>query len=103
MSKNDFFQKYNLTVEKGDVEIGRTYPLYGLITDILDDSLDNFTIQISGGVCLRCSLKDEAAIQTIKERAFEPGIFVAEITSVEPVEGNCSTIVFGKRQHGEAT
>jgi hypothetical protein len=101
MSGNDFFDKYNLTVEVGDVEVGRVYPLYGMITKILDDSFDNFTIEIGGGISLRCALKDQDSIELIKERAFEPGIFVTEITNIEPVEGHCTTIVFGKKQHKE--
>lgn len=101
MSSDDFFEKYNLKPQPGEVEIGKVYPLYGIIMDILDDSFENFTIEITGGVRLRCSLKDQEAINKIKERAFEPGIFVAEITDTEPVRGHCTTIVFGRKQHGE--
>lgn len=103
MSKNDFFQKYGLTVEAADVEIGKFYPLYGAITQILDPRLESFTIEINGGLVLRCSIQDQDAIETIKQRAFEPAIFLAEITNTEPVEGDCSTIIFGKRQSAQET
>jgi hypothetical protein len=96
MSKDDFFKKYGLTVQPGEVQIGRVYPLYGAITEILDERLETFTIEINHGLILRCSIQDQDSIEKIKKRAFEPAIFVTEITSVEPVEGECTTIVFGK-------
>jgi hypothetical protein len=103
MSKNDFFEKYGLTIQAEDVKVGSSYPLYGAITQILDQRLDTFTIEINGGLVLRCSIQDQESIDKIMERAFEPAIFVAEITSVDPVEGDCTTIIFGKRQSSEMT
>jgi hypothetical protein len=45
------------------------------------------------------SIPDPAKIELLKERAFEPGIFVSTVTNKGPnVEVDCSTVVFGKRQ-----
>lgn len=103
MSDNDFFRKHNLTVQTGDVEIGHVYPLYGMVTKIIDETFENFTIQLNWDTTLRCTLKDPGSVETIKSRAFEPGIFVSEITSVKPLSGNCTTIVFGRKQMKDET
>jgi hypothetical protein len=103
MSDDDFFNKFGLTVEASEVEIGKIYPLYGMITQILNPSMENFTIEINSGLVLKCSINDEDSVEKIKERAFEPAIFVTQITSVNPVAGDCTTIIFGKRQHSQLT
>lgn len=101
MSQDDLLQKYNLRIEPSEIQIGKTYPLYGMVTKIIDESLENFTIELNYQITLKCFVKNAQSVDTIKERAFEPGIFVTEITSVEPVAGNCGTIVFGRKQHDE--
>ena len=47
-------------------------------------------------------------LEILKERAFEPGIFITEVISTEEtsgedgkkygVVGNCTTVVFGRKQ-----
>jgi hypothetical protein len=69
-----------------------------MITDIRDHRLESFTIEINGGVVLKCSIEDDEAMEKIKERAFEPAIFLTQITGLEPVAGDCTTIIFGKRK-----
>lgn len=103
MSDNDFFTKFGLTVEASEVELGRVYPLYGTITQILDSRIETFTIEINGGLVLKCSIGDQDSVEKIKERAFEPAIFVTEITGLAPVSGDCTTIIFGKRQQSHLT
>jgi hypothetical protein len=45
------------------------------------------------------TIPDPAKVELLKERAFEPGIFVSTVTLKEPkIEVDCSTVVFGKRQ-----
>jgi hypothetical protein len=97
MTDDDFLGKYNITVEPGEVEVGKTYPLYGIVTNIIDDTFENYTIEINHSITLRCFLKSEESSDIIKERAFEPGIFITKITNSNPVEGECETIVFGKK------
>lgn len=101
MAEDTFFDKFGLQVGEGDVEIGKTYPLYGAITKILDESFENFTIQINHGIVLRCAVDKQEFISKIKERAFEPGIFVTTITDLKPVTGDCATIVFGRKRQEE--
>lgn len=101
MSQDDLLQKYNLKLEPSQVEIGKTYPLYGMITNIINETFEDFTIEVNYQIILKCFVKDANSVNIIKERAFEPGIFVTEITSTEPVSGNCGTIVFGKKHHNE--
>lgn len=101
MSKNELFDKFGLQVQEGQVEVGRIYPLYGMITKIIDETFENFTIEINHGIVLNCFIKEKDSVDKIKERAFEPGIFITEITGLEPVSGKCNTIVFGRKQNIE--
>jgi hypothetical protein len=97
----DFFSKYGLNVQEEDVEIGKVYPIYGVITSILDETFENFTVEINSSIILGCNIDNPENIEVIKSRAFEPGIFVTEITGLEPVRGHCKTIVFGRKQETE--
>jgi hypothetical protein len=97
----DFFNKYGLNIQEGQVEVGKVYPLYGIITSILDESFENFTVEVNSSIILRCNIDNEENVEVIKSRAFEPGIFVTEITGLEPVRGHCKTIVFGRKQETE--
>jgi hypothetical protein len=46
----------------------------------------------------KMTIPDQAKIELLKERAFEPGIFVSTVVTKEPgVKVDCSTVVFGKR------
>lgn len=82
-------------IEHREVEIGKTYPLYGYITKIIDDTFENFTVEINNGISLKCTFTAGDCRAQIKERAFEPGIFVARITGLNPVKGECGSMVFG--------
>jgi hypothetical protein len=45
------------------------------------------------------TIPDQEKIDLLKERAFEPGIFVSTVVNKEPkIVVDCSTVVFGKRQ-----
>ena len=95
----NLFEKFGCEVKFGDVEVGNTYPLYGMITKILDDSPGHVVVEINFSIRANMSIPEIDKIELLKERAFEPGIFVSTITSKEPkIEVDCSTVVFGKRQ-----
>lgn len=100
MSSNDdnFFEKFGCEVKEAAVEIGQTYPIYGMITKIIDENLDNFTIEVNSYIQLKCQLNNAESVEKIKERSFEAGIFVTTVTDVNPIKGDCTTIVFGKKQ-----
>lgn len=95
----NFFEKFGYEVKFGDVEIGTTYPLYGMITKILDETPGNVIVELNFSIKAKMSIPDQEKINLLKERAFEPGIFVSTVTVKEPkIEVDCSTVVFGKRQ-----
>lgn len=98
MSNDNLLNRLGMTLAYGEVEVGKTYPLYGMVTKIIDEKMDDFTIQVNHKIVLKCSIQDENFVNQIKERAFEPGIFIATITQTEPVSGDCSTIVFGRKK-----
>lgn len=93
------FEKFGCEVQFGDVEVGNTYPLYGMITKILDDSPGHVIVELNFSITANMSIPEAEKIELLKERAFEPGIFVSTVTSKgEKIEVDCSTVVFGKRQ-----
>jgi hypothetical protein len=45
------------------------------------------------------TIPDVEKVELLKERAFEPGIFVSTVKAKDPkLEVDCSTVVFGKKQ-----
>lgn len=95
----NFFEKFGCEVQVGEVEVGTTYPLYGMITKVLDDTPGKVVVELNFSITANMSIPDPAKIELLKERAFEPGIFVSTVTNKTPrVEVDCSTVVFGKRQ-----
>lgn len=95
----NFFDKLGCEVKAGEVEIGNTYPLYGMITKFLDDTPGHVVVQLNFSIIANMTIPDKEKIDLLKERAFEPGIFVSTVTSKNPdIEVDCSTVVFGKRQ-----
>jgi len=98
-AQKDFFEKFGLEVTTGDVEIGKTYPIYGMITKIISDTPGKVEVEINFSIRAHMSIPDSTKIELLKERAFEPGIFVSTVKSKDSgVEVDCSTVVFGKRQ-----
>lgn len=100
---SNFFEKFGLEVASGEVEIGRTYPIYGMITKILNDTPGDVSVELNFSISAKMSIPDQDKIELLKERAFEPGIFVSTVTSKEEgIEVDCSTVVFGRRQNFSA-
>lgn len=99
MTDENFFEKFGLSVESGKVEIGNTYPIYGMITKIISEELNNVIVELNYNIEATLSINEQEKINLLKERAFEPGIFVSTVTQNEPsIKVDCATIVFGKRQ-----
>ncbi len=95
----NFFEKFNCEVAAAEVQVGTTYPLYGMITKIIDDTPGNVIVELNFSITATMTIPDKEKVEMLKERAFEPGIFVSTVTSKDPtVEVDCSTVVFGKRQ-----
>lgn len=101
--ENNLFEKFGLEVQTGEVEIGNTYPIYGMITSILDDTPGSVLVELNFNIKATMTIPDSDKIETLKARAFEPGIFVSTITSkTNGVEVDCSTVVFGKNSQANA-
>jgi len=99
----NFFEKFGLEVSSGDVEIGKTYPIYGMITNLLNETPGEVIAEINFNIKARMAIPDQDKVDILKERAFEPGIFVSTIVSKDGgIEVDCSTVVFGKRQQFHA-
>jgi hypothetical protein len=99
----DFFEEFGLTVETGEIEIGRTYPIFGAITKLVNDEPGHVLAEINYSILARMNIPDRPRVEILKKRAFESGIFVCTITSKDPgVEADCRTVIFGKEQAGHA-
>ncbi len=97
--EKDFFEKFGLEVATGEVEVGQTYPIYGMITKLISDVPGEVVCEINFSIIANMSIPDQEKVDTLKERAFEPGIFVSTVKSKsETIEVDCSTVVFGKKQ-----
>ena len=95
----NFFEKFGCEVAFGEVEVGTTYPLYGMITKIIDDTPGHVIVELNFSITATMTIPDVEKVELLKERAFEPGIFVSTVKVKEPkLEVDCSTVVFGKKQ-----
>jgi hypothetical protein len=102
-SEQNFFEKFGLEVSNGEVEIGQTYPIYGMITKILNDTPGSVVVEINFSIKANMAIPDADKIEVLKQRAFEPGIFVSTVTHKEGgVVVDCSTVVFGRKQQFNA-
>ena len=101
--QGNFFEKFGLEVTSGEVEVGQTYPIYGMITKILNETPGYVQVEINFSIIANMAIPDMSKVEILKERAFEPGIFVSTIKSKEDgIRVDCSTVVFGKRQRYSA-
>lgn len=95
---DNLFDQLGLSVQYGSVKVGETYPLYGAITKILDDTPGRVVVLINDNIQLHMNIEDPDKVALLKNRAFEPGIFVCTITKEgENIEADCTTVVFGKQ------
>jgi hypothetical protein len=99
----NFFEKFGLEVTSGEVEIGQSYPIYGMITRLIDDTPGNVIVELNFSIRANMAIPDRDKIELLKERAFEPGIFVSTVVSKDDgITVDCSTVVFGRRQQFNA-
>lgn len=101
--EQNFFEKFGLEVATGEVEVGQTYPIYGMITKILNDTPGEVVVELNFSIQANMTIPDEKKVELLKERAFEPGIFVSTVKNKEEkIEVDCSTVVFGRKQQFQA-
>ncbi len=95
----NLFDELGLEVTQGDVEVGKTYPIFGMITELLDDEPGNVIVEINYNIKAQMNIPNSDKVNLLKERAFESGIFVAKVITKEPeVLVDCQTVIFGRSQ-----
>ena len=100
-TKDNPLSKLGVSVEYGNVEVGQTYPIYGAITEILNDTPGSVVVTVNYNIQLNMQIEDAEKIELLKDRAFDVGIFVSTITQIgDTIRGDCTTVVFGKRPEG---
>ena len=101
--EQNFFEKFGLEVASGEVEIGQTYPIYGMITKVLSEEPGKVIVELNFSIQASMAIPEQDKIELLKQRAFEPGIFVSTVRSKQDgVTVDCSTVVFGRRQNFNA-
>lgn len=96
--QDDLFEDNGLKVARSKVEVGKTYPIYGMITKILDEQPEKIVVELNFQIQAELKYKSLDQLTLLKERVFETGIFVAKIQETEPkVVVNCKKVIFGKR------
>lgn len=99
----NFFEKFGLQVSSGEVEVGGTYPIYGMITKFISDSPGNVVVELNYSIRATMVIPDTSKVELLRERSFEPGIFISTVTSKDNgIVVDCSTVVFGRRQSFDA-
>ena len=93
----------NIEVRSQDVEVGNTYPIYGMITKFLDQKDDCLEVEINFSIRAKMVVPEADNVEILKKRSFEPGIFISEILSKEEsgIQVKCNTVVFGKQKEQE--
>jgi len=98
----DLFEKFGLEVKFGEVEVGESYPIYGMITKFIDENVETCIVEINNQIEVSMKIQEQSNLNLLKERSFEPGIFVVSITEKEPkIKGDCTTVVFGKKSQND--
>lgn len=86
----------DLNLRREDIEVGITYPICGMITEIVESTIHTMTVVVDHYFRLTLTLRDDDSKELIKRRAFEPAIFISTFKS--KYEADCETVVFGKEQ-----
>ncbi|MGI6681489.1 MAG: hypothetical protein ACOX3T_08455 [Bdellovibrionota bacterium] len=97
------FSEDNIEIENQEVEVGGTYPIYGMITKFLDQKDDCLEVEINFSIKAQMVVPDSDNVEILKKRSFEPGIFISEVLSKEQsgIQVKCNTVVFGKQEEHE--
>ena len=102
-AENDknLFEKLGLEVVHDEVQIGKTYPIFGAITSIGSYDESGLEIKINYNITARLNVSSAEKIETLRQKAFESGIFISTVVAKEPhVVVECQTVIFGRNQAG---
>ncbi len=99
--QDNLFAELGIAVEEGQIEVGKVYPIFGMITRIDEESQNDskITVEINHNIVAIMNLKTEDRLNILKEKAFETGIFVAKVLELEPkIQVDCQAVIFGRTQ-----
>lgn len=100
---SNFFDKFGLEVRSGDVEVGKTYPIYGMITNFISEEPGNTVVELNFNIVAKMSIPSQDKLDVLMNRSFEPGIFVGTVVDTEDkLTIDCSTVIFGRKQQNQA-
>jgi len=69
-----------------------------MITSVVEEEENSVVLEINFQIRAKLKIASVDQLAVLKERIFEPGIFVSKIISTEPkVEVVCKKVIFGKR------
>ena len=98
-TNKDFFETFGLELVEGEVEVGKSYPIFGVITKLAPIDGADLLIELNYSIKAVVRGIEVDKIELLKQRAFESGIFVSKILAKEPeLMVECQTIIFGKPQ-----
>jgi hypothetical protein len=98
--EKNLFDELGLSVQFSEVSLGQVYPIYGMITKFISESPGNIVVMINDHIEATMNVVEEEKIDILKNRSFDPGIFVCTITQTTPsICAECSTVVFGKNNN----
>lgn len=82
-----------------EVEVGETYPIYGVITGVEELGDGNVLAIINHSIKVEMYISKQDRLEVLKSRAFESGIFVGTVKQKEPeLILECQAVIFGKSQ-----
>lgn len=109
--EQDFFEKFGCGVQNSSVEIGKTYPVYGAITEIEKvNPGESVVVIINRNIRAILNINEDSKVQLLYSRIFEPGIFATTFnkalvpTDENPIayEATVHTVVYGKARSYDA-
>jgi hypothetical protein len=98
-SQDELFSELGLAISEGKVEIGKVYPIFGMITQINECDGEDIKVEINHQIKANLKIRSAERLEVLRQKAFESGIFVAKIISLEPgIEVECQAVIFGRSQ-----
>ena len=90
-------------VSMGAAEVGKTYPLFGYVSEIISEGGENNQVIVrlnNDKIILKMKYVGDS-LEVMKDRVFETGIFVSTVTEITKDNGivaDCQTVIYGRKQ-----
>lgn len=102
-TKGNWFKSAGMKISPSSVVIGNTYPIFGMITRLINDKPGEVVCEINHNIHAKMTISDQDKVELLKKRAFESGIFISKVSQKEPqLIVDCQTVIFGKPQDFQA-